>query len=144
CLSTSSSVPLAWRSSSVLIAFTALWNLARRLYVWVSACVRSCLRLQRETKALCHCRASMEQDAKLAEASPTVCDLEVRHFPSSPQISVTQPGGLARRPDHLPVSEGTMELMDLQPLGYRLCCTLCASCTPAEPSGNRLIKTDYT
>lgn len=62
-------VPLACLSSSVLIAFTALWNLARRLDVCVSACVRSCLRLQGETKALCHCQASVERDAKLTEGT---------------------------------------------------------------------------
>lgn len=70
CLSTSSSVPLACHSSSVLISFTALWNLACKLDVCVSVCL-----LMPETpggnQALCRWRASMEQDAKLTEGTVT-------------------------------------------------------------------------
>lgn len=53
---------------------------------------------------LCRSRCSFPLAAPLP-----VFDPEVWHFPSSPQVSVTQPGGLGMPPTGLPVSEGTTE-----------------------------------
>lgn len=73
----------------------------------------------------------------LPAAPLTVCDPEVWHFPSSPQVSVTQPGALARCPPPYLSQEGTKEGCCARISSSALpdCVTPADSCTPAEPRG---------
>ena len=75
----------------------------------------------------------------LHAAPPTVCDPEVWHFPSSPQVSVTQPGALARCPPPYLSQEGTKEGCRARISSSALpdCVTPADTCTPAEPRGKQ-------